>query len=187
MKKIKEGLINSIFVLVLLMLLGCSSNSNFFDKLVDKTISFFSPKFDNPSLPEKMILSQVNPVPTNVDTLDFSRIDTIRDVNEALKWEIFVYSDRGKSDPFEPLVTKGTSEKGLQVEDAELVGTIWGANGYIALVKEIGGSGYVLREGDKVINGYVEKIDKNSITFRLQQFEQVQKVVLYLKSKEGDK
>lgn len=185
MKKIRKNLVNSLFII--LFLVGCSQNPNFFDKLVDKTISFFSPNLENPSLPEKMIFSQVNPIQTNVDTLDFSKIDTIRDVNEALKWEIFVYSDRGKADPFRPLVTKGTSEKGLQVEDAELVGTIWGPNGYIALVKEVGGSGYVLREGDKVINGYVEKIDKNSITFRLQQFEQIHKVVLYLKSKEGDR
>lgn len=184
MKKIRRELVNKIF---LLFLLGCSGNTNFFDKIVDKTISFFSPKLENISSPERIILSQTTPNIKNIDTTDFSKIDTIRDVNEALKWEIFVYTDRGKNDPFNPLVTKGTSEKGLQVEDAELVGTIWGPNGYIALVKEIGGSGYVLREGDRVINGYVEKIEKNSITFRLQQFEQVQKIVLYLKSKEGDK
>ncbi len=181
----RKNLLVSSFII--LTLLGCSDSPNFFNRFIDKTISFFSPRFETYSSPEKIIFSQMTQNPTGIDTLDYSKIDTVRDINEALKWEIFVYSDRGKEDPFNPLVTKGASEKGLQVEDAELVGTIWGPNGYIALVKEIGGSGYVLREGDKVINGYVERIDKNSITFRLQQFEQVQKVVLYLKSKEGEK
>uniref|UniRef100_A0A7C4Y4X0 Pilus assembly protein PilP n=1 Tax=candidate division WOR-3 bacterium TaxID=2052148 RepID=A0A7C4Y4X0_UNCW3 len=185
MRKRRKLLVSSIFIM--LSLIGCSNSPNLFNRIVDKTIAFFSPKFENNTYTEKIILSQMNPIPTGVDTLDFSKIDTVRDVNEALKWELFVYDDRGKPDPFTPLITRGASEKGLQVEDAELVGTIWGPNGYIALVKEIGGSGYVLREGDKVINGYVEKIDKNSITFKLQQFEQVQKITLYLKSKEGEK
>jgi hypothetical protein len=56
----------------------------------------------------------------------------------------------------------------------------------MAVVKERGATGHVLREGDKVSGGEVEEITMESITFRLSEFGIVTRYTLTLKG-EGRK
>jgi hypothetical protein len=99
--------------------------------------------------------------------------------------EIFVYEVDARRDPFTPLVPK---EEGAEpnVENLTLNGIIWGFGGPMAVVKEKGATGHVLRKGDKVSGGEVEDITMESITFRLSEFGIVTRYTLTLKG-EGRK
>jgi hypothetical protein len=99
--------------------------------------------------------------------------------------EIFEYVKEGRRDPFVPLVPK---EEGAEpnVNNLTLTGTIWGFGGPMAVVKEKGATGHVLREGDKVSGGEVEEITMSSITFRLSEYGVVTRYTLTLKG-EGRK
>ena len=99
--------------------------------------------------------------------------------------EIFVYEIEERRDPFTPLVPK---EEGAEpnVDNLTLDGIIWGYAGPMAVVKEKGATGHVLRKGDKVSGGEVEDITSDSITFRLSEFGIVTRYTLTLKG-EGRK
>ncbi len=99
--------------------------------------------------------------------------------------EIFEYIKEGRRDPFLPLVPK---EEGAEpnVNNLTLTGIIWGFGGPMAVVKEKGATGHVLREGDKVSGGEVEEITMSSITFRLSEYGVVTRYTLTLKG-EGRK
>gem|GEM_PF-2334160 len=99
--------------------------------------------------------------------------------------EIFVYEVEERRDPFTPLVPK---EEGAEpnVDNLTLDGIIWGYAGPMAVVKERGSTGHVLRKGDRVSGGEVEDITSDSITFRLSEFGIVTRYTLTLKG-EGRK
>ncbi|MFQ5905200.1 MAG: hypothetical protein ACE5JA_01370 [bacterium] len=99
--------------------------------------------------------------------------------------ELFNYVKEGRRDPFVALVPK---EEGSDpnVNNLTLRGIIWGFAGDMAVVKEKGGRGHVLREGSRVSGGEVEDITHDSITFRLSEFGVVTRYTLTLKG-EGRK
>jgi hypothetical protein len=112
--------------------------------------------------------------------------DSLRaEVELPFEREIFVYEVEDRRDPFDPLVPK---EEGAEpnVNNLALNGIIWGFAGPMAVVKERGATGHVLREGDKVSGGEVEEITMESITFRLSEFGIVTRYTLTLKG-EGRK
>jgi len=178
-----------IVSVILFSLTGCGEGSKV-NRVIGKVVGFFSPRIKTSEVNNNVSISSTLPSASegnNSNTMDTTKIDTAKEVIQALNWEKFYYDDLGKPDPFEPLITKKTISKGLHVEQAELVGIISGAGGYLALVKEKGGAGYVLREGDGIVGGKVSHIDKNSITFSMFQFGVHSTVVLHLKEREGEK
>jgi len=119
-------------------------------------------------------------------TLTDTTIESIEtEVELPFERELFDYVREGRRDPFAALVPK---EEGSDpnVNNLALNGIIWGFAGDLAVVKEKGGKGHVLREGDRVSGGKVEEITRDSITFRLSEFGVVTRYTLNLKG-EGRK
>lgn len=175
-----------LFSLSFLLLTNCSSvEGNLFDRILSKMVRSFSPKTEKKAELVNLITGaeenkQLEPKKTEVEAEAFT-LDTLETVAEALHWEKIYYSDREKPDPFRPLILESKErEKKINVDLAKLVGVIWGKNGYLALLKE-GNLGYVLKEGDKVIDGRVLKISEESIMFLLSRFGEQNRVTLQLK------
>ena len=90
---------------------------------------------------------------------------------DAVRTNEFFYQSYGKNDPFRTLVHGRYEQKGggelADVNSAKLVGVMWGENDQFALVEDGEGFGYILRVGDRVLNGRVVSIHKNRLTARL--------------------
>lgn len=88
--------------------------------------------------------------------------------------EDYFYSDQGKRDPFTPLIRKSVKEQRkriINIENIYMIGTIQTKKGeIIALVKEKGGKGHILKTGDPVAEGEVEEIGSDFITFILTRY-----------------
>jgi hypothetical protein len=83
------------------------------------------------------------------------------------------YSMTGKRDPFiSPVVDRqsgsgcSTGKKCLDIEQIALHGVVKSENGMIAVVTNALNKAYFLRENDPVFNGYVLKINVDSIVFK---------------------
>jgi len=83
------------------------------------------------------------------------------------------YSMTGKRDPFiSPVVDRqsgsgcSTGKKCLDIEQIALHGVVKSENGMIAVVSNALNKAYFLRENDPVFNGYVLKINVDSIVFK---------------------
>ena len=108
---------------------------------------------------------------------------------EAVRSNEFFYQSYGKSDPFRTLVdgkyeTTGGGEL-VDVNSAQLVGVMWGDSDQFALVEDGEGFGYILRVGDRVLNGRVVSIRKNRLTARLTLYGISNTVVLKLEKPEA--
>lgn len=108
---------------------------------------------------------------------------------EAVRANEFFYQSYGKTDPFRTLVHGRYEQKGggelADVNSAKLVGVMWGENDQFALVEDGEGFGYILRVGDRVLNGRVVSIHKNRLTARLTLYGITNTVVLKLEQSEA--
>ncbi len=109
---------------------------------------------------------------------------SLEDVELPFVTEHFYYEAKGRRDPFEPLITATGETPGLNINNVTLVGTMWGPGGMLALVKEKGGVGHVLKQGDRVAGGRVTRVTQGSITFEMDQFGVVTEVTFQLKGEE---
>ena len=108
---------------------------------------------------------------------------------EAVRSNEFFYQSYGKSDPFRTLVDGKYEMTGggelVDVNSAQLVGVMWGDSDQFALVEDGEGFGYILRVGDRVLNGRVVSIRKNRLTARLTLYGISNTVVLKLEKPEA--
>jgi hypothetical protein len=85
--------------------------------------------------------------------------------------EPVLYRSGGRRDPFLSLPAQQEAEFGQaplpNVEKLTIVGILQGAGGYRALAQGEKEHGYVLRKGDRVLYGYVARIEKERVVFRL--------------------
>lgn len=169
-----------------LVLLSCDrEKGSIFNEVLGKTVRFFSPPKNELRTKNAEIFNVITSAkeekkeqPKEVDS---TLVDTLKEFDEALNWVKVYYSDRGNPDPFLPLIIGGEGEeKLLNVELAILTGIVWVKNKYFAILKE-GNRGYVLKEGDPVIDGRVSKITESSVSFLLRKFGEEVKVTLSLK------
>ncbi len=112
-----------------------------------------------------------------------------RDRINAIRENEFFYQSYGRQDPFKILVA-GEYEQAqpgdlLDVNSARLVGVMWGQDDRFALVENGDGFGYILRVGDRIRNGRIVSIRKNSLTARVTLYGITSKVVLKLEKSEG--
>jgi hypothetical protein len=81
------------------------------------------------------------------------------------------YTNGGRRDPFVPLPAQQKVEFGQtplpDVQKLSIVGILQGADGYRALVQDDEDNGYVLRKGDRVLYGYVARIEAERVIFYL--------------------
>jgi hypothetical protein len=112
-----------------------------------------------------------------------------RDRINAIRANEFFYQSYGKSDPFAVLVAgdfeKTTASELVDMNSAHLVGVMWGDSDQFALVEDGEGFGYILRVGDRVLNGRVVSIRKNRLTARLTLYGISNTVVLKLEKPEA--
>ena len=107
----------------------------------------------------------------------------------ALRANEFFYQSYGKTDPFQILVSgdyeHSTAADVADMNSAKLVGVMWGQDDRFALVEDGDGFGYILRVGDRVQNGRVVSIRKNSLAARITLYGITNQVVLKLEKTEG--
>lgn len=88
--------------------------------------------------------------------------------------ESLIYQSEGRRDPFVPLSQEIDLEFGEvplpSVENLKLVGMLEDKNGYLALLEDDRGYGYLLKSGDRVKNGYVKNILENMIIFEIEEY-----------------
>jgi hypothetical protein len=81
------------------------------------------------------------------------------------------YHGGGRRDPFVPLPAQQEPEFGQtplpDVEKLSIVGILQGVDGYRALAQDDEDNGYVLRKGDRVLYGYVARIEAERVIFYL--------------------
>ena len=106
--------------------------------------------------------------------------DESLEVELPFEREIYHYPKIGRRDPFLPLVPKKDVTV-PSINNLVLVGIIWGYAGKVAVIKERGGVGYVMRVADPVAGGHVETITTDSVTFVLEEFGVVTRYTLTLK------
>jgi hypothetical protein len=175
--------------LVFLLLSGCESEGgNIFNEILSKTVKVFSPKKEDAFTENAEMLNLVTSADNEENTMeaeaDSAMFDSLQDVGEALNWIKAFYTDRGKRDPFTPLLTSFQDEEAMvNIDLAVLSGIIWVKDKYLAIVKE-GNRGYVLKQGDPVVGGKVQRITESSVTFVLRKFGEQTKITLSLKKQE---
>lgn len=128
-----------------------------------------------------------NDTPGSANSLSPSQ-ESLQRIN-ALRANEFFYQSYGKDDPFKVLVDGDfeqiTAADVVDMNSAQLVGVMWGQEDRFALVEDGEGFGYILRVGDRVRNGRVVSIRKNSLTARVTLYGITNKVVLKLENTEG--
>ncbi|MCK4234106.1 hypothetical protein KAU34_12020 [candidate division WOR-3 bacterium] len=182
MKKID---INMVLVCVLLFIIiflhtGCQGGNPFnfiigkMTKSVEKEKPISTDIIDDktPKVPEESAETKV--------PIAKAEEDSLKILEMALGIEYFRYKSEGRRDPFETLF-KGRE---INVENVKLVGTIWGPKGRFALLKEPGGSGFVVGIGDRIADGRVIDITSTSITFQISKFGVTSRVTKVLEEKE---
>jgi hypothetical protein len=107
----------------------------------------------------------------------------------ALRANEFFYQSYGKTDPFKVLVAgeyeQTTASEVVDMNSAKLVGVMWGQDDRFALVEDGEGFGYILRVGDRVRDGRVVSIRKNSLAARISLYGITNQVLLKLEKTEG--
>ncbi len=109
---------------------------------------------------------------------------------KSIRRNEYFYQSYGRKDLFAALVT-GDFEptqggEFVDVNSASLVGVMWGAADRFALVEDGSGNGYILRVGDKVTNGRVTAIQKDSLVAAIHLYGITSRVILRLKDREGN-
>jgi hypothetical protein len=103
---------------------------------------------------------------------------------ESIRTNDYFYQSWGRPDLFAALVT-GEFEPGeaadlVDINNAKLVGVMWGPTDQFALVEDGSGNGYILRVGDRVQNGRVVAVQKNSLVASVSLYGITNRVILRL-------
>ena len=114
-------------------------------------------------------------------------------VSAALEDHVtYQYNALGRRDPFQSLMEGeyvGADVGGQAPPDLgglKLVGVVWGRSDQFAMVEDPNGGGYVLRRGDRVMNGYVEALKRDAMIVSITVDGQSQSVTIPI-SRKGDK
>jgi len=87
---------------------------------------------------------------------------------------IIHYRDEGKRDPFLPLTERISTELGEiplpPFESLKLVGVLRGEAGNRALLEDEKGYGYIMKNGDRIKNGYVVSVEDKKVIFQILEY-----------------
>jgi hypothetical protein len=113
-----------------------------------------------------------------------SPADASADRVQSIRTNDYFYQSWGRPDLFSALVS-GEFEPGevadlVDVNNAELVGVMWGPTDRFALVEDGSGNGYILRVGDRVSNGRVLAVQKKSLVASVSLYGITNRVILRL-------
>ncbi len=97
----------------------------------------------------------------------------------------FFYNSRGRRDPFKPIEESATQQDTLlDIAKAKLIGVIQDSSGYVALVEDKDGNGFILRRGDRIKRGRVVRVTKDMAVFAISDFGFTRTVILKLEKEE---
>jgi Tfp pilus assembly protein PilP len=87
----------------------------------------------------------------------------------------YTYDPEGRRDPFVSLVGRGTDPKrtgerapgipGLLVSEVTVKGTMRGRSGYIAMIQASDNKTYIVRAGDRLMDGTVKAVTEDGVVF----------------------
>jgi Tfp pilus assembly protein PilP len=87
----------------------------------------------------------------------------------------YSYDPEGRRDPFVSLVGRGTDPKrtgerapgipGLLVSEVTVKGTMRGRSGYIAMIQASDNKTYIVRAGDRLMDGTVKAVTEDGVVF----------------------
>ncbi len=87
----------------------------------------------------------------------------------------YSYDPEGRRDPFVSLVGRGTDPKhsgerasgipGLLVSEVTVKGTMRGRSGYIAMIQASDNKTYIVRPGDRLMDGTVKAVTEDGVVF----------------------
>jgi hypothetical protein len=113
-----------------------------------------------------------------------SPADASADRVESIRTNDYFYQSWGRPDLFSALVSgefePGEAAELVDVNNAKLVGVMWGPTDRFALVEDGSGNGYILRVGDRVSNGRVVAVQKNSLVASVSLYGITNRVILRL-------
>ena len=123
-------------------------------------------------------------VAESADVQAQSPADASADRVESIRTNDYFYQSWGRPDLFSALVS-GEFEPGeaadlVDVNNAKLVGVMWGPTDRFALVEDGSGNGYILRVGDRVSNGRVVAVQKKSLVASVSLYGITNRVILRL-------
>lgn len=103
---------------------------------------------------------------------------------QTIRTNDYFYQSWGRPDLFAALVT-GEFEPGeaadlVDINNAKLVGVMWGPTDQFALVEDGSGNGYILRVGDRVSHGRVLAVQKTSLVASVSLYGITNRVILRL-------
>ena len=104
----------------------------------------------------------------------------------------YQYNALGRRDPFQSLLEGeyvGADLGGQAPPDLgglKLVGVVWGSTDQFAMVEDVRGDSYILRRGDRVMNGYVEGLKRDAMIVNITVDGQSQSVTIPI-TRKGDK
>ena len=103
---------------------------------------------------------------------------------ESIRTNDYFYQSWGRPDLFSALVSgefqPGEAADLVDVNNAKLVGVMWGPTDQFALVEDGTGNGYILRVGDRVQNGRVIAVQKKSLVASVSLYGITNRVILRL-------
>jgi hypothetical protein len=98
--------------------------------------------------------------------------------------ERYFYSSFARRDPFGSLVSGSFARTMggdlLDIGELTLVGVVWGTDDRFAVVQDRRDHVHVLREGDRVVNGKVIKVEKTSLTAQHYFFGETANVTIHM-------
>lgn len=144
---------------------------------------------EKPKTPEPAKTKEVQ-----VDTLKPVKSDTLKKeaqtkmpgkvMEETPQRELLVFRSGQRKDPFSPLTEKKNFELGTvplpSIEELKLVGILEDNSGFKALLENDLGYGYILQAGDRIRNGSVVSVDKERVTFQIQEYGYTKNIALEL-------
>jgi hypothetical protein len=114
---------------------------------------------------------------------------TVAPVEDQVTYQ---YNALGRRDPFQSLMEGeyvGADVGGQAPPDLgglRVVGVVWGTTDQFAMVEDVRGDSYVLRRGDRVMNGYVEGLKRDAMIVNITVDGQSQTVSIPV-TRKGDK
>jgi hypothetical protein len=137
-----------------------------------------------------LVVADETPVPASDSQMQASTpADASASKVRSIRRNEYFYQSYGRKDLFAALVTGDfmpmQGGEFVDVNNADLVGVMWGAADRFALVEDGTGNGYILRVGDKVTNGRITAIQKDSLVAAIHLYGITSRVILRLKDREG--
>lgn len=118
------------------------------------------------------------------DEMSQTPADDMANRVRSIRRNEYFYQSHGRPDLFAALVTgefePAAAAELVDVNNAKLVGVMWGATDRFALVEDGSGNGFILRVGDRVNNGRVVSIQENNLVASISLYGITSRVILRL-------